>query len=98
MYSIRRKNRGESLEYSDENGIYEFNAIPYKGIWTVSLIYGTGKNSIENNELTDAEKEIVIPRIKEFIESKRQFPIFWKRYEAKFVHDPENYPKYNEKT
>lgn len=89
-YKIEITHRGGALEYSDASGSYGFNAIPYKGIWEVSLLCYKGEKDIPE-ELTSDESKIIIPRLIKFIESKRRFGIFGKKYKAKFVVDPERY-------
>ena len=77
IYKIQITNRGESLKYTDSSGSIYFNAIPNKDVWEVSLLCYKGDNP-HPEKLTDIENTTIVPRLKEFIESKKRFGLFGK--------------------
>jgi hypothetical protein len=89
-YEIEIQDRCEVLKYTDDCGVYYFNGFPSKGVWTISIICQRGDEP-ENFELNEIEKERIVPRLKNFIESKKRFGIFGTKYKSKIVYDPENY-------
>jgi hypothetical protein len=82
-YQVRLVARNEGIEYSDENDIYRFNVALTNGEWRVSLPGSKGKE-YKTYDLTNAERSIVLPRIKAYLESKRYLGLVGPTYPVVF--------------
>ena len=82
-YQVRLVARNEGIEYVDENDVYRFNTALRNGKWTVYLPGSKGKD-YRTHELTHEEREIVLLRIKEYLESRRYLGLVGPTYPVIF--------------
>lgn len=82
-YTVRLINRGELIEYRDDVDVYHFNAWRKKKRWTVYLPGTKGKYH-EPHELTDEEREVIFPRIRNYLEGIKNFIWFGRTYPVSF--------------
>jgi hypothetical protein len=84
-YAVALRDRNEVLEYRDPNGLYRFNVRLVDKQWTVVLpgIKGEGYHPYE---LTDEEQDLILPRIKQYLEGKKYFGFIGPTYPVGFEH------------
>jgi hypothetical protein len=82
-YKVRLVARNEGIEYSDKNGVYRFNVALTNREWRVSLPGSKGKE-YKTYDLTDAERSIVLPRVKAYLESRRYLGLVGPTYPVVF--------------
>jgi len=82
-YRVRLAPRNEGVEYADDHDVYRFNAQLVDGVWNVRLPPAKGRLS----EFTDAERRVVLPRIRNFLSRTWWFGVFPRSYGVNFVED-----------
>lgn len=85
-YRVRLVARNEGIEYRDEKDVYRFNVMLKDKTWKVVLPCSKG-DYYQEHELTDEERDVALPRIKRFLESKRYFGIFGPSYPVIFERE-----------
>jgi hypothetical protein len=82
-YQVRLVARNEGIDYVDEHDIYRFGVTFAEKLWRVSLPCSKGEG-FRMHELTDEEAHVVLPRIKQYLESRRYFGIIGPTYPVIF--------------
>jgi len=82
-YQIRLTARNEGIDYVDEQDIYRFGVALTDRVWRVFLPGSKGEK-FGMHELTEAEVSVVLPRIKQFLESRKYFGIIGSTYPVIF--------------
>jgi hypothetical protein len=84
-YQIRLTARNEGIEYRDETMLLRFNVSLRNGTWHIYLPCSRG-DKYETYQLTAAEYEKVIPRIKDYLSAIKWFGFFKKKYSVEVVN------------
>jgi hypothetical protein len=86
-YKVSLVARNEGIDYCDESGVYRFNVGLKDEVWTVYLPGSKGA-SYRACELSEVERSIILPRIKQYLEERkswgiigRSFPVVFERRE-----------------
>jgi hypothetical protein len=82
-YRIRLASKNEGLDYEDESGFYRFNVNLRNGVWTVGLPPSKGQSFLDA-ELTSAESERILPRIRGYLGRIWWLGVFPRSYEVVF--------------
>lgn len=82
-YQVRLTARNEGIDYVDEHDIYRFGVALTDGVWRVFLP-GSKGGGFRMHELTDEEVSVVLPRIKQYLESRKYFGIIGPTYPVIF--------------
>lgn len=82
-YQVRLVARNEGIEYSDEYDVYRFNVELTDREWKVYLPGSRGKD-YRAYELAGEEKDIVLPRVKKYLESRKYFGVVGPTYPVIF--------------
>lgn len=83
FYKVGLRARNEGIEYRDECDVYRFNVVLKGKRWTVYLPGSKGP-SYQAHELTDRERGLILPRIKEYLERRRFFGVIGPSYPVTF--------------
>lgn len=82
-FKVRLVARNEAIEYFDENGVYRFQVSLLGNRWVVYLPGSKGHDFVIH-ELSEEEGKVVLPRIRNFLESRKYFLIFGKTFPVAF--------------
>lgn len=86
-YTVCVGPRRESVEYREGTEVYRFGLAFKNRLWVVFLP-GTRGELFEQHNLSDSERNRILPRIKSYLESRRQFHWFGSAYPAVFEPEP----------
>jgi hypothetical protein len=86
-YTVRLIDRGEVIEYRDVNDVYRFSGWLKDKTWRVYLPGSKGQH-YEPRELTSEEQAVVLPRIRQFLESRKYFGWFGRTYSVVIEREP----------
>src|ERR1700730_16865914 len=84
-YKIRLVTQ-EGLEYVDEHDIYRFDVSVVKEEWTVMLPGSKGKY-YEAHEMSEEERNRILPRIEKYLAAKKYFCFFGRTYPVAFQQE-----------
>jgi hypothetical protein len=91
-YTVRLVARNEGIEYRDKADVYRFNVRLADKKWTVYLPGSKGKQYV-THELTDDERNTILPRIVRYLEGRRYFGFIGRTYPAIFEKEGEVSPE-----
>jgi hypothetical protein len=91
-YTVRLIDRGEVIEYRDVNDVYRFSGWLKDKTWRVYLPGSKGQH-YEPRELTSEEQAVVLPRIRQFLESRKYFGWFGRTYSVVIEREPRLPPR-----
>lgn len=83
-YKLSLRARNQGVEYVDASGVYRFDVSLKKGVWTVHLPATFG-DTYEIKVLTDGQREIMLPRIVEYLAKVRWLGLFARSYRVQVV-------------
>jgi len=86
-YTVRLIDRGEVIEYRDANDVYRFSGWLKDKTWRVYLPGSKGQY-YEPHELTSEEQAVVLPRVRQFLESRKYFGWFGRTYPVVIEREP----------
>jgi hypothetical protein len=78
--------RNEGLRYQDQFDVYRFNLRLHKGRWIVYLP-GTKGEQFVPQELSDEEKNTILPRIEAYLQGRKYFGFFGRTYPVIFERE-----------
>jgi len=84
-YTIRLVARNEGIEYRDQFDVYRFNVRLADRRWTVLLPGSRGGQM--THELSEAERDTILPRISGYLEARKYFGIFGRTYPVDFENE-----------
>ncbi len=82
-YTVRLVARNEGIEYRDDASVYRFNVRLTGKKWVVYLPCSKG-DFYQSYELTEDEQKTILPRIVEYLESRKYFGIVGPTYPVEF--------------
>jgi hypothetical protein len=85
-YNVKLVARNEGIEYRDEHDIYRFNVSLKNQRWIVYLP-GSKGDGYQVHELTDEERLLIIPRIKEYLEERKYCGVVGISYPVAFERE-----------
>lgn len=94
-YTVRLAARNEGLEYRNEFDVYRFNLKLSQGRWIVYLPGSKGEQFV-THELTDQERNTILPRIEKYLTSRRYFGFIGRVYPVTFEQEGEVSPEIEE--
>jgi hypothetical protein len=85
-YIVKLVARNEGIEYRDEHDVYRFNVLLRNERWTV-ILPGSKGESYQTHELTDEERLLILPRIKQYLEGRKYYGLFGPTYPVAFERE-----------
>jgi hypothetical protein len=85
-YTVKLVARNECIEYRDEHDVYRFRVAFKNKTWVVSLPGSKGA-SYQPHELTHEEGDIVLARVKKYLEKKKYFGVVGPTYPVVFERE-----------
>lgn len=85
-YKLKLVARNEGIEYRDDRDVYRFGVSLTDRRWTVYLPGSKGE-SYEVHELTDEERLLILPRIKQYLEGRKYYGLIGPSYPVTFERE-----------
>jgi hypothetical protein len=85
-FKVKLVARNEGIEYRDEHDVYRFNVSLRNQRWTVCLPGSKGE-SYQVHELTDEERLLILPRVKQYLEGRKYFGLIGSSYPVTFERE-----------
>ena len=82
-YTVKLVARNEGIEYRDQFDVYRFNVRLADRKWTVLLPGSKGEHYMKH-ELSEEERDTILPRISRYLEARKYFGIFGRAYPVHF--------------
>lgn len=85
-YRVRLVARNEGIEYRDEFEVYRFNVARTDRRWIVCLPGSKGEQFM-THELSDEERERILPRIEKYLKGRKYFGLIGRTYPVTFERE-----------
>ena len=86
-YTIALVARNEGIDYRDATTTYRFNFELSEKSWQVFLP-GSKGDDFRICSLSESEAEIILPRIRAYLSSRKYFGLFGPTFPVLFVNEP----------
>jgi hypothetical protein len=82
-YTLLLTSKNEGLEYRDATGVYRFNVALKGKTWIVEMP-PSHSDSFTDYELTESERNRILPRVSKYLSRIRWFGLFPRSYDVVF--------------